>query len=277
VNSLRTGLFFGLLIVAAGCGGNGSSVAHSTKHFPQQTGFVHRDVKVDGEVKSVWVFVPPNYDPNRVYPAILFLHGLFEGGDGGTNVLSAGLGPIIARNPEGWPFLTIFPQSNGNWKGPEREHLAMAALDDAEKTYSIDPDRVILAGLSYGGLGVWEIGARHKDRFAALVPVSGQRSTELADALSTVPIWAFASHGDPWVSPDNSKQMCDVIQEHGGKARLTEFDGDAHDCWSQAVDESELLQWMLVQRRNPLQTSASSARGGGGLQATGKLRAWNDP
>src|SRR5262245_27645367 len=119
----------GLVGLLAGCSGSGKSVAHSTEHFPVQTGFVEHHVTVDGQSKTVWVFVPPKFDPNRIYPAILFLHGLFEQGNGGTNVLSAGLGPVIARNPDGWPFITIFPQSDGTWQGPEREHLAMAALD----------------------------------------------------------------------------------------------------------------------------------------------------
>jgi predicted peptidase len=273
-------VLLGLIGLLAGCSGNGSSVAHSTEHFPVQTGFVEHHVTVDGQPKTVWVFVPPKFDPNRIYPAILFLHGLFEQGNGGTNVLGAGLGPVIARNPDAWPFITIFPQSDGTWQGEEREHLAMAALDDAEKRYPIDPDRVILAGLSYGGLGVWEIGARHKDRFAALVPISGQANTDLADALAPLPAWVFASRADPWVLPDNSRQMCRAIQACGGHVTLTEFDGDAHDCWEMAVDESQLLPWMLSQRRDPLQASAAPIRSGTGgsrLQAAGRLRSINDP
>jgi hypothetical protein len=54
-------------------------------------------------------------------------------------VLAAGLAPVIAKNPSRWPFVTIFPQSTGSWKGPERDRLAMAALKDAEKEYAIDP------------------------------------------------------------------------------------------------------------------------------------------
>lgn len=264
-------------MLASGCIGSGAGVRQSTRHFPQQTGFVQRELTIDGVRKSYWVFLPPNYHPSRLHPTVLFLHGLFEGGNGGSNVLSAGLGPVIARNPEAWPFITIFPQSNGSWQGDEHERLAIAALDDAEKQYPIDPDRVILAGLSYGGLGVWEIGARNKGRFAALVPVSGHAAPELAEALVLTPVWAFASRDDMWVNADNSRQMCAAIQSRGGRARLTEFPGGEHDCWALAIDGSELMTWMLRQKRNPLQAVVQTSDGTVRLQTSGRLRSIADP
>src|SRR5262249_53964049 len=153
-------------------------------------GFIEQNVTVDGQSHTVWVFVPKDYRPGVKYPAILFLHGLFEAGNGGNKCVSAGLGPVIANQPEKWPFITIFPQSTGTWRGEERDHLAMAALDMAQAKYSIDSDRVVLAGLSYGGLGTWEVGARHRERFAALVPVSGHKATEDIDRLILLPVWA---------------------------------------------------------------------------------------
>jgi predicted peptidase len=125
---------------------------------------------------------------------------------------------------------------------------------------------VILAGFSYGGLGVWEIGAKHPDRFAALVPVSGPSAPELADQLALTPAWAFAAHEDPIVKSDNSVQMCQAIQSHGGRAKVTQFDSNEHDCWLLAIDQSNLIDWMLAQQRNSLRA----------VQASGKLRSWND-
>ena len=271
--SLLSMMLPSLLALAGGC--TGANIVASTKYAPQETGFVQRHVVIDGFIRPVWVFVPTHYNPNQLYPAILFLHGLFEEGNGDTNVLSAGLGPVIARNPDKWPFITIFPQSTGTWRGDDRQRLALAALHEAQKQYAIDPDRVILAGLSYGGLGVWEIGAKNRERFAALVPVSGPGETELADKLAPMSIWAFASQDDPFVPATNSVQMCDAIKSHGGHAILTEFQGDAHDCWAQAIDKSDLVNWMLHQRRDSIFTAIDGSSKSS-FQASGRLRAWND-
>lgn len=260
------------MILLSGC--KGSHIPHATETFPEQTGFVQLPVKYDGGSRNVWVFIPADYQPGKLYPAILFLHGLFEGGNGGTTVLSAGLGPIVARSAGTWPFITIFPQSSGTWKGVEREQLALAALEEAQKHYSIDADRIILAGLSYGGLGVWEIGARNPGKFAALVPVSALGTPDQLQVATAVPVWTFASRNDPWVRSENSVEMFQAIEANGGRVRITRFDGDDHDCWAQAVEQSELLPWMLRQRRNPLQTTVHSLSTG--PQSPGRLRGWNE-
>jgi predicted peptidase len=234
----------------------------STSHFPPGTGFTRHQLDIDGRERTVWVFVPKDYDPGRRYPAILFLHGLFEAGSGsGVSAVSAGLGPVIASDPESWPFITIFPQSDGTWRGDAREKLAITSLDFARSAWSIDEDRVILAGLSFGGLGTWQIGARHANRFAALVPVSGLRATEEIDRLVAMPVWAFSMSGDIWVVSENSEEMCEAITDRGGQARLTEFAGVGHDCWDRAVAESDLVDWMLEQRRQPARPADTPSRG----------------
>ena len=185
------------LLVSVGC--RGKAVARATSHFRPGTGFIHRTVDSQGRSHSLWVFLPGDYDPARRYPTIVFLHGLFEAGTDGSGALSGGLGPVIAREPERWPFIVLFPQSSGTWRGEARERLVLHSLEWAERRYAIDRGRVILAGLSYGGLGTWQIGARHAGRFAALVPVAGPNDLDCADELRDTPVWAFHNRRDPSV------------------------------------------------------------------------------
>ena len=195
-----------LTLLCLGCNAGGGVIVQSTKEFPNGTGFVRREFTFDGKPQTLWVFLPKIYSPHRKFPAIVFLHGLFEAGKG-ESCLAGGLGPVIAQNPDAWPFITVFPQSSGTWRGSERDRLVMAALESAESEFSIDQDRVILAGLSYGALGTWEIGANHADRFAALVPVSGHSATELVQRLVLLPVWAFDTLDDPVVKAESSEEM----------------------------------------------------------------------
>jgi predicted peptidase len=240
-----------LLLLAVGSGCSGRAVSQSTKHFPPGTGFSRHEVLVDGKPHAISVFIPRDYRAGQPRPAVLFLHGLFECGSDGERCLSAGLGPVIARAPESWPFITIFPQSTGTWRGEERDRVAIASLDYAQQHWSIDSNRVTLAGLSYGGLGTWEIGARHADRFAALVPVAGFRSLDSVARIGATPVWAFNYSADLVVPADNSAQMCEQLNARGGNAKLTEFAGIGHDAWDRAVADSDLVEWMLAQRRAP--------------------------
>ena len=252
VRATAVALLAGLaLLASAGCRGN--AVARSTSHFRPGTGFVRCTIEFEGRPHPLWVFLPMDYDPARRYPTIVFLHGLFEAGSDGNAALSGGLGPVIAREPDRWPFIVLFPQSSGTWRGAARERLVLHSLEWAEQRYAIDRGRVILAGLSYGGLGTWQIGARHADRFAALVPVAAFRDLACADELRDLPVWAFHNRLDPFVDSDGSQQMCAQIAQIGGQARYTGFDRVGHDCWEQAVAQTDLVDWMLRQR----------ARGGG--------------
>ncbi|CAN5401458.1 hypothetical protein BH09PLA1_BH09PLA1_33850 [soil metagenome] len=240
-------LLLGLLMLG-GC--RTSNAAKATAQFPRGTGFVRHQFRFDGATRSVWMFVPKNYRRAERYPTIVFLHGLFEAGDDSEKCLSAGLGPVIARSPDDWQFITIFPQSNGTWRGEDRQRFVMAALNSVEERWSVDLDRVTLAGLSYGALGVWEIGANNPDRFAALVPIAGPGATELVPRLRVLPVWAFNFRGDLIISSSGADEMCEQITDQGGNALQTKFDGVGHDCWDRAVAESDLVDWMLHQRRD---------------------------
>jgi predicted peptidase len=234
-------------LLLTGCGS--IYIPHSTHGFPAGTGFTKHHVIVEGTSQTLWVFVPRHYNPQKKYPAVVFLHGLFEAWGGGNGWLSGGLPPVVAQRADDWPFVTIFPQSSGSWRGKDRERDVLAALDYAQEHWSIDSDRVILSGLSFGGQGVWLIGASHPDRFAALVPISGPAAYDDVEKLASLPVWAFDYGGDVLVSSNNSKQMCRRIREHGGDARVTHFFGVGHDCVDLAVNRSDLVEWMLQQHR----------------------------
>src|SRR5262245_25700056 len=197
-----------------GCGS--ITIARSTHRFPAGTGFTNHQLIVDGKSQTLWVFVPRNYDPQKKYPAVVSLHGLWEAWGGVNGFLTGGLPPVVAQRAHDWPFVTIFPQSSGTWRGKDRERDVLAALDYAQEHWSIDSDRVILVGLSFGGLGVWQIGAKHPDRFAALVPISGYASFDNVEQLASLPVWAFTYGGDLLVTSLNSSEMCRKIREHGG-------------------------------------------------------------
>jgi predicted peptidase len=179
----------------------------------------------------------------------MFLHGVLQAGSDGKTEMGQGLGPNIAKQASTYPFIAIFPQSGGDWTGDERDRLAMAVLDDVERQYSVDKDRIILTGLSNGGYGVWHIGADHVDRFAALVPVSGKSDVDSVPKLTHIPIWVFHNSGDFLIMSSNSREMVAKLKEAGANVKYTQFDAIGHECWDQVYGDPKVLDWMLAQRR----------------------------
>lgn len=253
MSRLAHGLAFMLLgCFIAGCNYTGSTL-DSTKGFPPNTGFFQKKITVDGKERSYYVFVPRNWRAGEKYPAIVFLHGVLEAGDSGKNV-GKGLGPHISKDPSAWPFITLFPQSDGDWQGAERGKFVIACIDQGIKDLGVDPDRVLLTGLSNGGQGTWIIGGDYRDRFAALVPMCGHKAYDSVPKLTKIPIWCFHNNADLLVGSGQSEEMVKRINAAGGNAKLTTYGGMHedfnHNVWDQAYAEPQLIPWMLAQRRN---------------------------
>jgi predicted peptidase len=241
-----------LCLTLTGCNRAGS-VYSSTASFAPNTGFLDKTLTLNDTTHKYVIFVPKSYQPGQRHPTIIFLHGVLEAGSDGRKNVGKGLGPFIARDPDHWPFVTLFPQSSGDWQGDDRARLVLAALDDAVRSHGADPDRVILTGLSNGGQGAWIIGARHRERFAALVPMCGHTAYDAVPDLKSIPIWCFHNDLDMLVGCGGSREMCKRINEAGGNAKLTTYGGLAgdlnHNVWDRAYKEPELVPWMLKQRR----------------------------
>jgi predicted peptidase len=244
-----------LTLLFTGCGSLDMRSANASA--PQGTGFSVQHITIDGETRNYGLFVPHNYKPATPTPAIVFLHGVLQAGSDGRSQMGQGLGPNIARDPARFPCFAIFPQSGGDWTGDARDRLCIAVLDDVAAHYAIDPGRIVLTGLSNGGYGTWHIGANHTDRFAALVPVSGNADYDAVPRLTRIPIWCFHNSGDFLIGSGNSREMVKRINAAGGHARYTQFDAVGHECWNQVYGDPKVIDWMLAQR----------AGGGAGITA----------
>lgn len=239
-----------LLVLAAlvtGCASSGH-VSETNARAKNGTGFQFR--KLEGHNgRQFAVFVPLNYSPDKKWPAIVFLHGRFEGGSDGRACTTVGIGPECGKRANDFPFIVVFPQTNGSWDSSEEDNIAITALEQAKREYSIDPDRVILTGLSTGGYGTWRIGAKFRDRFAALVPCCGYSYYDGVPSLATIPVWAWHYSMDWAVGSGASKEMVKRINAAGGNAKLTSPSGLGHDVWITAYRDPALFTWMQQQRR----------------------------
>jgi predicted peptidase len=244
------------LLMLGGCGH--FDMAKANAGAPVERGFVSRTITIDKRTHKYAVFVPHDYTAQKKWPTVLFLHGLFEGGDDGVRQLSAGLAPVIAADPKTCRFIAIFPQTSGSWDGAEEEKLALQTLAAVERDYAVDGDRVILSGFSKGGHGVWEIGAKHGDRFAALIPLCPEPAFDRVLQLVTLPIWSFHNSGDPFIKAKGTQEMCRRIEEAGGRAKFTEYNQWGHDCWTKAWTDPMLMEWMMEQRRTPAAAAQAS-------------------
>lgn len=212
-------------------------------------GFHLKTVSTDQGDRKYAVYVPEGHDASKTYPAILFLHGAGERGDDGVTPTQVGLGPAIIQRG-GVPAIVIFPQARETWRADSADaQAALKALDDASKTYKIDPDRVTLTGLSMGGMGSWSLAAKHPDKFAAIVPVCGPGRLEDVPHYKDLPIRAFVGDADSPRLHLGMRAMIEALRDAGQNPEYTEYRGVGHNSWDRAYNDPELIDWMLSQHR----------------------------
>lgn len=254
-----------------------------------ESGFLDRTVVVAGETHRYQVYVPREYVTSRharagtpgpesvggdplgepgvaAWPVLLFLHGAGERGRDGMRQTAVGLPASIRWDASRWPALVVCPQvpEEENWQGQAGD-VALAALDATLAEFHTDPSRVVLTGLSMGGMGTWHLGQQHPERFAALVPVCGfvagvlrypallpgsaDPYAELAARVSSLPVWIVHGDADTVVPVEESRKMAAALTALGADVHYTELSGVGHNAWDAAYGLPEINAWILAQRR----------------------------
>ena len=112
----------------------------------------------------------------------------------------------------------------------------------------MDPQRVYLTGLSYGGFGTWALASRHPQRFAAIAPVVGWGHPELMPPLAErqMPIWVIAGGRDASVPAQYFFAGVNELERLGHESvRLTVHEDAGHDVWKRVYAGRDLYDWLL--------------------------------
>ncbi len=215
----------------------------------------------DGEHRYA-VFVPKGYSAEKKWPVMLFLHGAGERGTDGVLQTRIGIGPVLKKRAETFPFIVVMPQCEdlnarylAGWlAGTKDAQRALKILDAVEAEYSVDPARRVLTGWSMGGFGTWSIAATDAKRWSAIVPLAGGGDGAWGPALSESSIWAFHGEKDGAIRVDQTRNMIAAVRTAGGMPRFTDVTDGEHDINPVVYDNDTLIQWML----NPKTTAPMS-------------------
>ncbi len=231
----------------------------------EPAGFAAREFRnAHGHRLQYRIFTPENYDPRVRYPLVLWLHDIVGVGNDnrkqieGSNEAGAGLW-VAPETQSKYPAFVLAPQCPYGWlwvnflrRTPSKRLLVVLDLiDQLESEYSIDPERLYVAGQSMGGFATWALLAYRPDQFAAAVPVSGGGKTSKARLFAHVPVWAFHGWLDPLVPVHESRRMIAAMRRAGGEPRFSEVPLQWHGIrfWKVVFQEPGLADWLFAQRR----------------------------
>jgi pimeloyl-ACP methyl ester carboxylesterase len=232
----------------------------------------HRLAEANADIPYT-LFVPSTYDPQKPAPLLVDLHGLnitplqqilFDG----TTDFAERYGFIVLApmgfdlsswwgSRPGKPVATaaVKPGEEGRYSTAELAEIdTMALLKLVRQQYAIDSDRIYLMGHSMGGAGTYYLGAKYKDIWAGLAPISGARGIAdgAADQYKSLPMLIMHGAKDSIVSPATSRRTVAALQAVGAPHIYLEFPDKDHEFWIRrgaAQMEKVFLFFSLVSKR----------------------------
>lgn len=130
---------------------------------------------------GVWFHYPPNFDPNKKYPTLVYCQGgpqsaltQFFSTRWNFALMAANGYIVVAPNRRGMPGWGVKwnEEISGDWGGqPIKDYLS--ATDFAKTLPYVDGNRVAAVGASYGGYSVFMLAGVHENRFKTFIAHDG--------------------------------------------------------------------------------------------------------
>jgi len=135
----------------------------------------------DGKDMPTWVIYPPDFDPAKKYPTLLYCQGGPQGALSqfysfrwNFQLMAANGYIIVAPNRRGMPGYGVeWNEQISKDYGGQNMRDYLSAIDDVAKEPYVDTDRMGCIGASYGGYSVFYLASRHESRFKSFVSHDG--------------------------------------------------------------------------------------------------------
>lgn len=135
----------------------------------------------DGKEMGVWVIYPPDFNPKKKYPTLLYCQGgpqsalsQFYSFRWNFQLMAANGYIVVAPNRRGMPGWGVKWNADisKDWGGqPMRDYLS--AIDAMCNESYVDKSRLGCVGASYGGYSVYMLAGMHNNRFKTFIAHDG--------------------------------------------------------------------------------------------------------
>ena len=169
----------------------------------------------DGKKMLTWVILPPNFDPTKKYPTLLYCQGgpqstvsQFWSYRWNFQLMAAEGYVIVAPNRRGCPSFgqEWTDQISGDYSGQNIKDY-LAAIDEVSKEPWVDVDHRGCVGASYGGYSTYYLAGVHENRFKAFIAHCGIFNFESMYGHTEELFFVTNDYGGAYWESDNATAM----------------------------------------------------------------------
>lgn len=212
---------------------------------------------VDERPIQYWVQLPLEYDPQKLYPAIICLRGVLDTPQQEMDWWTGTFNPKGFRYGQagrnGYIVVSVewMAKDQRAYEFSAREHAAVLnVLHHVTQRFSIDTDRVFLSGHFEGGDAAWDIGCAHPDLWAGVIPISchcDKYCKYYWPNAKRLPFYFICGALDGQILSENSGVLSRYMQ-NGYDLTVVEFLGRGHENFSDEI--LTLFDWMERKKRD---------------------------
>lgn len=213
--------------------------------------------KTSGSRLNYILYLPANYDSQKEYPLLVYLHGSGEQGDNyndfdllydNKNTI-----PGIIKEGNYYDAIIVSPQSPVTWTSTWGKVMPM--INEIMEEYRVDDKRISLTAHSDGVWGLWEIVNNNPGFFSVVVPIASSSDPDNYNGLTDTKVWSYWMTGDNTqkTNPDgtwttNKSALIKAINEASGveNATVTRIDGN-HGSTRLIYLDRHIIELMLSQ------------------------------
>jgi polyhydroxybutyrate depolymerase len=192
-----------------------SSALAQGRSFTLGPGDYNRTITSGGMERFYNVHVPGSYTPSKPTPVVLNFHG------GGGNPESQRTISRMNQTSERYGFIVVYPQGTGakmrlinphgyTWNagsccgwamknGIDDVGFTNALLDDLERQFNVDQNRVFATGISNGAMMCFRLACQLSNRIAAIAPIAGTMGMTGCSPSRPVSVIYFQGSEDKFV------------------------------------------------------------------------------
>ena len=203
--------------------------------------FVYKDPKTGTSVKYN-LYIPKNYDKNKKYPLVLFMHDMGVLSEDTKTTLLQGNGAISFATPEEQARHEAFvlaPQysrqvvdDNGDITS-DLEATVNLIRDYLLLKYSIDEKKLYATGQSMGGMMAIVMNYKYPELFAASYLVACQWDPKEVSTMAKNNLWITVSTGDVKAYPGMNAITSELIKRGAAVAK---------DTWRADYTDAQFLE-----------------------------------
>ena len=168
-----------------------TQLTHENQHIYDQLDMGRVEARwmttTDGQQMLTWVIYPPEFDPEKKYPTLLFCEGgpqspvsQFWSYRWNFQIMAANDYIVVAPNRRGLPgFGVEWNEAISGDYGGQCMRDYFTAIDEIAREPYVDQDRLGCVGASFGGFSVYWIAGHHDHRFKAFIAHDGIFNLEM--------------------------------------------------------------------------------------------------